>query len=52
MKSITYLLLIDGSWSEEMTAAVTVLSLTVGRDQKDKHQHKVGRCDLRGTDSS
>ena len=35
-----------------MTAATTVLSPTVGRDQKDKHQHKVGRCDLRGTDSS
>jgi len=42
----------ESNWSEEMTAAVTVLSLTVGRDQKDKHQHKVGRCDLRGTDSS
>jgi len=35
-----------------MTAATIVLSPTVGRDQKDKHQHKVGRWDLRGTDSS
>ena len=37
-----------------MTAATTVLSPTVGRDQlgQNKCQHKVGRYDLRGTESS
>ena len=33
LRCLTYLLVIDGSWSEEMTAATTVLSPTVGRDQ-------------------
>ena len=37
-----------------MTAATTVLSPTVGRDQlgQNKCQHKVGRYDFRGTESS
>ena len=54
LRCLTYLLVIDSSWSEEMTAATTVLSPTVGRDQlgQNKCQHKVGRYDLRGTESS